>query len=55
MNDGSFSVKRFFSSIIAITVALTTTLALAQEMPWASSAEEVVMSSDRLERINQVI
>ena len=55
MNDSFFSRRPFFNSVIAITITLTTTLALAQEIPWASSAEEVGMSSERLERINQVM
>jgi len=55
MNGISFSVRPFSNGIIAIAVALTTTLAFAQEIPWASSAEEVGMSSERLERINQVM
>ena len=55
MNGNSFSVRPFFNSIFAIAVALTTAQAFAQEIPWASSAEEVGMSSERLERINQVM
>ena len=54
MNGSYFSDRPFFHTIIAIAVALTTTLAFAQEIPWASNAEEVGMSSKRLERINQV-
>ena len=55
MNGSSFSVRAFFNGIIAIAAALTTTLVFAQGIPWASSAEEVGMSSERLERINQVM
>ena len=41
-----------FASLFA---ALAVSVASAQEIPWASSAEDVGMSSERLERINQAM
>lgn len=55
MNGSNFSVRLFFNGFIAIAVALTAALAFAQEIPWASSAEEVGMSSERLGRINEAM
>ena len=40
---------------VPLFAALTVGLASAQDIPWASSAEEVGMSSERLERINQAM
>ncbi|NKB33478.1 MAG: serine hydrolase [Pseudomonadales bacterium] len=42
----------FVSALLSTLVIHTTS---AQEIPWASSAEEVGMSTERLERINTVI
>ena len=37
---------------VSLFAALAVSVASAQEIPWASSAEDVGMSSERLERIN---
>jgi CubicO group peptidase (beta-lactamase class C family) len=42
-------------ALVYLFAALTVSLASAQDIPWASSAEEVGMSSERLERINQAM
>jgi len=41
--------------ILTFALTLISGLSLAQEIPWASSAEEVGMSTERLERINHAI
>ena len=40
---------------VSLFAALAVSVASAQEIPWASSAEDVGMSSERLERINQAM
>ncbi|MDB9968684.1 beta-lactamase family protein [Gammaproteobacteria bacterium] len=40
---------------VYLFAALAVSVASAQEIPWASSAEDVGMSSERLERINQAM
>lgn len=40
---------------LSLIITLASSLVTAQEIPWASSAEEVGMSSKRLERINQSV
>ncbi|MDG1026643.1 MAG: serine hydrolase [Gammaproteobacteria bacterium] len=42
-------------ALVYLFAALTVSLASAQDIPWASSAEEVGVSSERLERINQAM
>ncbi|GJM12653.1 MAG: penicillin-binding protein [Pseudohongiella sp.] len=48
-------LKNLTLTVISLFTALTVSLAAAQEIPWASSAEEVGMSTERLERINQAM
>lgn len=43
------------ASICALLLILGSSQSLAQEIPWASSPEEVGMSSERLERINGIL
>ena len=40
---------------VSLFATLAVSVASAQEIPWASSAEDVGMSSERLERINQAM
>lgn len=40
---------------ISLFVFISANMAVAQEIPWAASAEEVGMSTERLERINQAM
>jgi CubicO group peptidase (beta-lactamase class C family) len=42
-------------ALVYLFAALTVSLASAQDIPWASSAEEVGVSSERLERINRAM
>jgi CubicO group peptidase (beta-lactamase class C family) len=48
-------LKNTSLAIVSLITALTVSLASAQDIPWASSAEEVGMSTERLERINQAM
>jgi CubicO group peptidase (beta-lactamase class C family) len=48
-------LKNLSLSFVSLFTALAVNLAAAQEIPWAASAEEVGMSSERLERINQAM
>ncbi len=48
-------IYRHFRIFSVLTLSFFTSLAVAQDIPWVSSAEEVGMSTERLERINQVI
>lgn len=41
--------------LVSLFTALSVSLVSAQDIPWASNAEEVGMSSERLERINQAM
>ena len=47
--------KILFPGFLAVMFGVCSALSLAQDIPWADSAEEVGMSSERLERINGVI
>ena len=40
---------------LSLHLCLCAGILVAQDIPWAASAEEVGMSSDRLERINDVM
>lgn len=42
-------------SILAMALCLYSGFSLAQDLPWANNAEEVGMSTERLERINDVM
>lgn len=48
-------LKNSFLVFVSLFTALAFSLASAQNIQWASSAEEVGMSSERLERINQAM
>lgn len=48
-------LKNLFLVFVSLFTVLAFNLATAQDIPWASSAEEVGMSSERLERINQAM
>lgn len=48
-------LKNLSITAVSLITAFTVSLAAAQEIPWASSAEEVGMSTERLERINQAM
>jgi len=48
-------LKKFPLAFVSLFAALAVSLASAQEIPWAASAEDVGMSSQRLERINQAM
>ncbi len=41
--------------LVSLFTALAASLASAQDIPWAANAEDVGMSSERLERINQAM
>ncbi len=47
----SISFRRIFIGLTALAAGL----AAAQDIPWANSAEDVGMSSERLQRINTVM
>lgn len=49
------TLKNLSLAIVSLFAALTVGLSSAQDIPWASSAEEVGMSDERLERINQAM
>jgi len=49
------TLKNLSLAIVSLFAALTVGLSSAQDIPWASSAEEVGMSGERLERINQAM
>lgn len=55
MKNSHAPSRQVVNSFIALTTCFAATLVLAQEIPWASSAEEVGMSTERLGRINDVI
>jgi|TARA_B110000285_G_C15135743_1_gene626747 CubicO group peptidase (beta-lactamase class C family) len=48
-------LKKLSLVFVSLCAALAVSLASAQDIPWASSAEEVGMSSERLKRINQAM
>lgn len=48
-------LKNLSLVFVTLFTTLVANLASAQDIPWASSAEEVGMSSERLERINQAM
>ncbi|MFT4861430.1 MAG: CubicO group peptidase (beta-lactamase class C family) [Pseudohongiellaceae bacterium] len=49
------ALKTLSLVFVPLFTALAVSVASAQDIPWASSAEEVGMSSERLERINQAM
>jgi len=55
MKTSNSFLRRSSHSLIAAVTLLMTSLSMAQEIPWAASAEEVGMSTERLERINQAV
>ena len=50
----NFTSKRFLS-LLNLVFCLLSGLSFSQDLPWASSAEEVGMSTEQLNRINDVI
>lgn len=56
MISSSINLSTFASrSLTAAIFCLSSVVAIAQDLPWANSAEDVGMSSERLERINEVM
>lgn len=51
----SKNLRKLSFAFLSLFIASLANLAFAQEIPWASSAEEVGMSTERLERINQAV
>lgn len=49
-----FTSKQFLS-FLALAFSLFSSISFAQDLPWASSADEVGMSADQLIRINEVM
>ena len=50
----NFTSKRFLS-LLNLVFCLLSGLSFAQDLPWASSAEEVGMSTEQLNRVNEVM
>ena len=47
--------RSFFAGALAASLYFFSSFAIAQEIPWADTAEEVGMSTERLQRINAVM